>query len=71
LYWNGEKKDLSPACKEAINKLMQLDSTAINKNEKLAIEYYIEEVRKICAGKNASFALSEINRVLENILPRE
>ncbi len=71
LFWNGEKNDLSRACKKTIDKLIQLDLTAINKNEKLAIKYYIEEVRKICAGKSASFALDEINRVVENILPRK
>ncbi len=69
LYWFGKKEELALQCNEALDKLIQLDLTAINRNEKIALKYYIQEVRKIYSGKGASFAYDEINRVVDNILP--
>lgn len=69
LYWNDGKKDLFQKCNEAINKFQQLNLTAVNKNEKIAIKYYLEEVKKIRAGKGATFTYYEINKVVGNIFP--
>jgi len=71
LYWYGNKNELVLKCKKALGKLIQLDLAAINRNEKIALKYYMREVRKICSGKGASFAYYEINRVVDNILPQE
>ncbi len=71
LYWFGNKEELVVKCGEALDRLRQLDLAAINKNEKIALKYYIQEVKKIRSGKGASFAYNEINKVIANISPQE
>ncbi|MFH1191194.1 MAG: hypothetical protein V1670_03250 [Candidatus Omnitrophota bacterium] len=71
LYWSSGGKNLTKKCQAAINKLVQLNSAAIKINEKLALGYYIREIKKIRAGQNASFKLGEINMVVNDILPQE
>jgi len=62
----SEKGDLKKECKKALKTLARLGSGA-QPNEKKAISLYMQEIRKIQAGKGMTYPFNQINKLVDPI----